>query len=76
MDDETRIVASRIAATARDIQQAKGLSTAALASRSGIEPAELEALLGGEVEIPLPAIYLLAGALGVRPGRLLDGLER
>ncbi len=71
MDDETTILVARIAATAREIRRAKGLSTAELASRSGLGPAELDAILAGEVEIPLPALYLLAGALGVRPGRLL-----
>jgi transcriptional regulator with XRE-family HTH domain len=71
MDDETKIVTSRIAATTREVQRAKGLSTAELARRSGIEPAELEAILGGEVEISLPAIYLIAGALGVGPAQLL-----
>jgi transcriptional regulator with XRE-family HTH domain len=71
MDDETRAIAARIAATARELQRAKGMSDADLARRSGLEPAELETLLGGETEIPLPALYLIAGALGVKPSRLL-----
>jgi transcriptional regulator with XRE-family HTH domain len=75
MDDETRIVAARIAATAREVQRTKGLSTPELASRAGLEPAELDAILSGEEEVPLPAIFLLAGALRIPPAQLLEGIE-
>jgi transcriptional regulator with XRE-family HTH domain len=75
MDDETRIVAARIAATAREVQRAKGISTPELAQRAGLDPAELDAILSGETEIPLPAIFLLAGALRVPPAQLLEGIE-
>jgi len=75
MDEKTRTVAVEIATTIRDLQGVKGLSVAELSRRSGLKCGELELILQGEAEISLPALYVIAGALEVRPGRLLNGIE-
>ena len=51
------------------------MSITDLARRSRIGESELESILRGEVDLQLHTIYLLAGALEVRPIRLLQGIE-
>lgn len=55
-------------------QRDQGLSDKELAARAKLDPQELKEILGGEGEVPLDVIFLLAGALGVEPGKLLEGL--
>jgi transcriptional regulator with XRE-family HTH domain len=69
-DDASRNFARRLA----QMQQDRALSTSALAERAGIERADLDRILRGEGPIPLDAVLFLAGALGVEPGRLLEGI--
>jgi transcriptional regulator with XRE-family HTH domain len=54
------------------LQRAQGLSTADLATRSNLDRPELEEILRGEGKASVDVIYLLAGALGVAPGELLE----
>ena len=75
MGDETTEVLRRIATQIREKQRTAGLSTTEMAARSTILPAELEPILRGEVDIPLHRLYLIAGALRVRPASLLAGIE-
>jgi transcriptional regulator with XRE-family HTH domain len=75
VDDETKMVLARIAETVREEQRFRGLSTRELAARATMDVAELDQILGAEVEVPLARIILLAGALGVRSERLLAGVE-
>jgi transcriptional regulator with XRE-family HTH domain len=69
-DDASRNFARRLA----QMQQDRALSTSTLAERAGIERADLDRILHGEGPIPTDAVFLLAGALGVEPGRLLEGI--
>lgn len=56
------------------LQRALGFSDHELAARSGLDPDELEAVLRGEGKIAPEVLFLLAGALGVEPGDLLEGI--
>jgi transcriptional regulator with XRE-family HTH domain len=76
MDKEARRVFAKIAAAVRSAQQLHGVSDAELSKRSTIEPNALEQILSGEKEaLPLHVVYLLAGALEVRPAQLMQGIE-
>lgn len=66
-DDPRRHFAEKVA----QLQRERGFSQEALAARAKLDPAELEAILRGEDEVALDAVFLLAGALGVKPGELL-----
>jgi transcriptional regulator with XRE-family HTH domain len=66
---------ARFAANVERLRQGSGLSLDQLASRSQIDRAELDAILSGEDEAQIEMIYLLAGALSVEPGLLLEGVE-
>jgi transcriptional regulator with XRE-family HTH domain len=57
------------------MQQDRALSTDALAERAEIDRAELDRILRAEGPVALDAVFLLAGALGVEPGELLEGIE-
>jgi transcriptional regulator with XRE-family HTH domain len=69
-DDASGNFARRLA----EMQQVRAVSTRSLAERAGIERADLDRILRGEGPIPLDAVFLLAGALGVEPRRLLEGI--
>jgi transcriptional regulator with XRE-family HTH domain len=75
VDDETRAVLERIAGAVARAQRSGGLSTEELAARSTVAQSELEEILRGEADVALHTIYLLAGALGIRPAELLQGIE-
>lgn len=70
-DDPRRHFADRVAR----LQLGGGLSNQALAERAKLSPDELDEILRAESPLSLDAIFLLAGALGVEPGDLLDGIE-
>jgi transcriptional regulator with XRE-family HTH domain len=69
--DEAR---RRFAANVTRLCRQHGYSTAQLSERAGIGGDELEAILGGEAEASAEAIVRLAGALGVAPGDLHEGV--
>ena len=76
MDEETRRVFAKIGTAVRKAQQLRGVTDAELSGRATIEPDALEQILSGEKEaLPLHVIYLLAGALEVRPAQLMQGIE-
>lgn len=68
--DPKRHFADNIARLQRDLE----LSDEELAARAKLDPGELEKILAGEGRVALDVIFLLAGALEVEPGELLDGL--
>ncbi|HVX33540.1 MAG TPA: helix-turn-helix transcriptional regulator [Solirubrobacterales bacterium] len=51
-----------------------GCSREELAERAGVEGARLEAILRGDAEAHVDSVYRLAGALGVSPGTLYEGV--
>jgi transcriptional regulator with XRE-family HTH domain len=53
----------------------RGVSITDLARKSRIDQSRVEAILQGEVDLQLHTVYQLAGALKVRPVRLLEGIE-
>lgn len=64
-----------IHAAAAELRAAQGradLSDAALALRSGIPVVTLRRYLKGTRDTPSSAIFKIAEALGISPGRLLD----
>ena len=58
----------------REIER-RGLSMADVAARAEIHPGHLALILAGERMIQLDTLVKLAGALGVAPERLLEGVE-
>jgi transcriptional regulator with XRE-family HTH domain len=52
----------------------RGLTQATLASHAGITRPNLSAIEQGRREVSLKTLRALAGALGVRPGLLVDGI--
>jgi hypothetical protein len=67
----------RFAENARRLwrERCPGLTLEGLAARSRIDPDELDEILHGERRVFLDVIHLLAGALVVEPGALLEGIE-
>jgi transcriptional regulator with XRE-family HTH domain len=65
---------ARFAKTVDRMRRRAGISEDELAERSQIGRAELAEILGGEIEARVDTIYLLAGALKVDPGDLLEGV--
>ncbi|MBS1892222.1 MAG: helix-turn-helix transcriptional regulator [Actinobacteria bacterium] len=64
----------RFAANVERLCRQHGYSVEQLAERSGIEGEALEAILRGEAEASVEAVYRLAGALDVTPGELHEGV--
>lgn len=50
------------------------MTLAALAARTGLEPAELTAIEAGQIDIPITTIFLLAKAFGITADQFLDFL--
>jgi transcriptional regulator with XRE-family HTH domain len=69
-DATRRNFARRVART----QRVRGLSTDDLAERAEIDRVELDRILRAEGPVRLDTVLLLAGALGVEPGELLEGI--
>jgi transcriptional regulator with XRE-family HTH domain len=75
MTDSSRAARrARFAANVERLREAAGLSVDELAMRSQLD-ADLDAILWGAIEARVETIYLLAGALSVSPGELLEGVE-
>ena len=64
----------RFAANVVRLCRQRDYSAEQLAARSRIGSEELEAILRGEAEASAEAVYRLAGALGVTPGELHEGI--
>ncbi|MBS1846482.1 MAG: helix-turn-helix transcriptional regulator [Actinobacteria bacterium] len=64
----------RFAANVDRLRRQHGYSSEQLAERSRIGSEELGAILRCEVDTPVEAVYRLAGALGVPPGDLHEGV--
>jgi transcriptional regulator with XRE-family HTH domain len=74
MTDPSRDARIRFAANVERLRRRRGYSPGRLAERSQLERAEVEAVLRGETEAHVDTIYRLAGALGVSPGELYEGV--
>ena len=55
-------------------RRARGLTQAALAQRAKVSRPNLSTIERGKREVTLPTVRVLAAALGVRPGTLVDGV--
>lgn len=64
----------RFAANVERLCRQRDYSVEQLAARSRIGSEELGAILRGEAEASVEAVYRLAGALGVTPGELHEGV--
>jgi transcriptional regulator with XRE-family HTH domain len=69
-DDPKWHFAARVVGRQRD----RGLSNETLAELAKLDPGELGEILRAEGRVGLDTIFLLAGALGVEPGELLEGI--
>lgn len=66
---------SRFGANLRSIRLERGLTQEGLAFRSGLDRTEISLLERGGREPQLETIVKLAGALGISPNRLCEGIE-
>jgi transcriptional regulator with XRE-family HTH domain len=64
----------RFAANVERLCRQHDYSIDRLVERSQVGREELDAILDGEAEADVESIYRLAGALGVSPGELYDGI--
>lgn len=74
MADTDREARERFVANVERLRRRKGMSAESLAERSGIDGSELAEILRADREPDYEAIARLAGALGVGPGELLEGI--
>jgi transcriptional regulator with XRE-family HTH domain len=75
MDEQTRQVMTHVADLVTDVRRARGVSIAELAQRSKIEEPRLTRILGGEEDLQIETVFLLAAALDATPASLLRGVE-
>ncbi len=62
------------AANVERLRRRDGITIAELVERSELDRETIEGLLRGETEPHLDTIYLIAGALGVDPANLFEGV--
>lgn len=74
MADTDREARERFAANIERLRRRDGLSVEDLAARSQIDPDVLRRILRADQEADYGTIALLAGALGVEPGTLFEGI--
>jgi transcriptional regulator with XRE-family HTH domain len=74
MADRREEARARFAANVERLRHREGISVAELVRRSELDQETVEELLLGEAEPRLDTIYLIAGALGVDPANLFDGV--
>jgi transcriptional regulator with XRE-family HTH domain len=74
MAHTAREARERFAANVEVLRRRAGLSQDELASRSGVDGADLQRILSGEMEVGAGATSMIAGALGVGPGDLFRGI--
>jgi transcriptional regulator with XRE-family HTH domain len=74
MTDTHREVQARFGANVEGLRQRRGMSVEALAERCQLGRVDLAEILSGEAEAGANIVYLLAGALGVDPGDLFQGI--
>jgi transcriptional regulator with XRE-family HTH domain len=68
--DALHLLGRRIA----QLREQRQMTLAALAARTGLEPAELTAIEAGQIDIPITTIFLLAKAFGITADQFLDFL--
>ncbi|HEY2056425.1 MAG TPA: helix-turn-helix transcriptional regulator [Solirubrobacterales bacterium] len=68
--DPVAILASNL----ERLMRSRGLSSDALAAKSGIDPLRLRDFLKGREEATAEDLLRLAGAFGIEPGQLLTGV--
>jgi transcriptional regulator with XRE-family HTH domain len=74
MTDTNKEVQARFGANVEGLRQRRGMSVEALAERSELARGNLTEILSGKAEASANTVYLLAGALGVAPGDLFQGM--
>jgi hypothetical protein len=76
MDSEISQVFVRIGVAVKETQRLRGISDDELSWRSTVNLEDLALIVKGKKpDLPLHEIYLIAGALEVRPSQLLRGIE-
>jgi transcriptional regulator with XRE-family HTH domain len=75
MTDTDRDAQARFGANVEDLRQRAGMSVEALAERSELDQDKLAEILSGEADASTNVVYLLAGALGVAPADLFEGMS-
>jgi transcriptional regulator with XRE-family HTH domain len=74
MTDRNREAQERFGANVEGLRQRRGMSVEALAELCQLDQKEIGELLSGETEASANTVYLLAGALGVDPADLFQGM--
>lgn len=74
MTDTNKEAQARFGANVEGLRQRRGMSVEALAERSELARGNLTEILSGKAEASANTVYLLAGALGVDPGDLFQGI--
>ena len=74
MTDTNREAQARFGANVKGLRQRRGMSLEELAKRCQLGREDLAEILSGEAEASANTVYLLAGALGVDPGDLFQGM--
>lgn len=75
MADTDRDARERFAANIERLRHRDGLSVEALAERAEVDVRELREILGADREATYGTIAALAGALGVEPVELFEGIR-
>jgi hypothetical protein len=76
MDKEISQVLRQIGLAVKEAQRLQGISDDKLSQRSTVSLEDLALIRSGEKrDLPLHEVYLIAGALKVRPSQLLRGIE-
>jgi transcriptional regulator with XRE-family HTH domain len=76
MADTDRDARERFAANIERLRRREGLTVEGLAARSDLDAAELGEILSADREAGYGTIAAIAGALGVVPGELFEGIDR
>jgi transcriptional regulator with XRE-family HTH domain len=74
MDEHTKALTAHVGRNLNRLIAAKGVTVEELAESSSVDRELIEQLLRGEGDLLVDALALLAGALGVRPEMLMDGI--
>jgi transcriptional regulator with XRE-family HTH domain len=75
MDGDATDARLALAARIEDLRAARGLTIDGLAERSGVDRAQLQAVLDGTSEVGISVFLRLAGALDVQVEDLVDGIS-
>jgi transcriptional regulator with XRE-family HTH domain len=75
MSDSPRNAGSALVGRIESLRREQGLTFEELATRADVDRPLLESLAEGAPDVGISVLVRLAGALGVDPGELLEGID-